>query len=90
MIFDNSKVKAAVGDFDCPSWAVGRNADGGGAVSSRAEEFDAALDHVYDRIVAAARRERHFAADRGDRRPVRVSLGGLAPRLAYAISVMRR
>jgi hypothetical protein len=31
----------------------------------RAEEFDAALDHVYDRIVAAARRERHFASDAG-------------------------
>jgi nucleoside-diphosphate-sugar epimerase len=68
VIFDNSKVKAAVGDFDCPigPW------EGMRMVAERyppsAEEFDAALDHVYDRIVAAARRERHFAADRGDRR----------------------
>jgi hypothetical protein len=30
----------------------------------RADGFDVALDHRYDRIVAAAKRERHFAADR--------------------------
>ena len=61
VIFDNSKIKAAVGDFDCPigPW------DGMRMVAERypprAEEFDEALDHLYDRIVAAARRERHFA-----------------------------
>jgi len=66
VIFDNSKIKSAVGGFDCPigPW------EGMRMVAERhpprAEEFDAALDHVYDRIVAAARRERHFAADRRD------------------------
>jgi nucleoside-diphosphate-sugar epimerase len=66
VIFDNSKIKAAVGDFDCPigPWEGMRMV--AERYPPRAEEFDAALDHVYDRIVAAARRERHFAADRRD------------------------
>jgi nucleoside-diphosphate-sugar epimerase len=65
VIFDNSKIKAAVGDFDCPigPWEGMRKV--AERYPPRAEEFDAALDRVYDRIVAAARRERHFAADAG-------------------------
>jgi nucleoside-diphosphate-sugar epimerase len=65
VIFDNSKIKAAVGDFDCPigPWEGMRMV--AERYPPRAEEFAAALDRVYDRIVAAARRERHFAADAG-------------------------
>jgi len=65
VIFDNSKIKAAVGDFDCPigPW------EGMRMVASRypprADEYDPESEHLYDRIVAAARRERHFAAERG-------------------------
>jgi nucleoside-diphosphate-sugar epimerase len=64
VIFDNSKIKAAVGDFDCPigPWEGMRMV--AERYPPRAENFDVALDHRYDRIVAAARRERHFAADR--------------------------
>jgi nucleoside-diphosphate-sugar epimerase len=69
VIFDNSKIKAAVGDFDCPigPWEGMRMV--AERYPPRAEEFDAALDHVYDRIVAAARRERHFASDRAHSNP---------------------
>jgi nucleoside-diphosphate-sugar epimerase len=64
VIFDNSKIKAAVGDFDCPigPWEGMRMV--AERYPQRADGFDVALDHRYDRIVAAAKRERHFAADR--------------------------
>jgi len=64
VIFDNHKIKAAVGDFDCPigPWEGMRMV--AERFPPRAEGYDAALDHLYDRIVAAARRERHFALDR--------------------------
>jgi nucleoside-diphosphate-sugar epimerase len=65
VIFDNSKIKAAVGDFDCPIGPWEGMCMVAERYPPRAEEFDAALDRVYDRIVAAARRERHFAADAG-------------------------
>jgi len=64
VIFDNSKIKAAVGDFDCPigPWEGMRMV--AEHYPPRAEDYAAELDHLYDRIIAAARRERHFASDR--------------------------
>jgi len=66
VIFDNSKIKAAVGDFDCPigPWEGMRMV--AERYPPRAEDYDAAQDHLYDRIIAAARRERHFASGHGD------------------------
>jgi hypothetical protein len=55
VIFDNSKIKAAVGDFDCPidPW------EGMRIVAERyppkADGYDAALDLLYDRIIAEQR-----------------------------------
>ena len=55
VIFDNSKIKAAVGDFDCPidPW------EGMRLVAERyppkADGYDVALDHLYDRIIAEQR-----------------------------------
>jgi nucleoside-diphosphate-sugar epimerase len=65
VIFDNSKIKQAVGDFTCPigPWEGMRMV--AERYPPRAEDYDADLDHLYDRIVAAARRERHFAFDGG-------------------------
>jgi nucleoside-diphosphate-sugar epimerase len=61
VIFDNSKIKAAVGAFDCPigPWQGMRMV--AERYPPRAEEFDPAVDDLYDRIIAAARRERRFA-----------------------------
>ena len=55
VIFDNSKIKAAVGDFDCPigPW------EGMRMVAERyppkADGYDVALDQLYDRIVTDQR-----------------------------------
>ena len=55
VIFDNSKIKAAVGDFDCPidPW------EGMRIVAERyppkADGYDVALDLLYDRIIAEQR-----------------------------------
>lgn len=61
VVFDNSKIKAAVGDFDCPIGVW----DGMRMVAERypprAEDYDAALDELYDRIIAVAKRERQEA-----------------------------
>lgn len=50
--FDNSKIKSVVGDFDCPidPWAGMRMV----AAESppRADDFDAAIDALYDRVAA--------------------------------------
>ena len=55
VIFDNRKIKSAVGDFDCP---IGPG-DGMRMVAERyppkAEGYDAALDVLYDRIIADQR-----------------------------------
>jgi nucleoside-diphosphate-sugar epimerase len=61
VIFDNSKIKSAVGEFDCPigPWEGMRMvAD---RYPPRAEQYDPAVDHLYDRIIEAADRERHGA-----------------------------
>jgi nucleoside-diphosphate-sugar epimerase len=49
--FDNSKVKAAVGDFDCPidPWEGMRMV--AEEFQPRAEDYDVALDALYDRII---------------------------------------
>jgi nucleoside-diphosphate-sugar epimerase len=68
VIFDNRKIKAAVGDFDCPigPWEGMRMV--AERFPPRAADFDVQLDQLYDRIVAATRTERHIAAD-GARSP---------------------
>jgi len=50
--FDNSKVKSVVGDFDCPigPWEGMRMVASG--YPPNGDGFDAALDRLYDRIVA--------------------------------------
>jgi nucleoside-diphosphate-sugar epimerase len=65
VIFDNSKIKSAVGDFDCPigPWEGMRMV--AERYPPRADEHDPESDRLYDRIIASARRERHFAAERG-------------------------
>lgn len=61
VIFDNSKIKAAVGDFDCPIgvWEGMRLV--AERYPPRADDYDVAVDELYDRIIAATRRERRDA-----------------------------
>jgi nucleoside-diphosphate-sugar epimerase len=55
VIFDNSKIKAAVGDFDCPigPWEGMRMV--AERYPPRADAYDADIDRLYDRIIAEQR-----------------------------------
>jgi nucleoside-diphosphate-sugar epimerase len=55
VIFDNSKIKATVGDFDCPigPWEGMRKV--AERYPPKADGYDVALDRLYDRIVAEQR-----------------------------------
>ena len=55
VIFDNSKIKAAVGDFDCPigPWEGMRMV--AERFPPRAEAYDADIDRLYDRIIGEQR-----------------------------------
>jgi nucleoside-diphosphate-sugar epimerase len=55
VIFDNSKIKAAVGDFDCPigPWEGMRMV--AERYPPRSDGYDVALDALYDRIIADQR-----------------------------------
>jgi nucleoside-diphosphate-sugar epimerase len=56
VIFDNTKIKRVVGDFDCPidPWEGMRLV--AQSHPPRGDGFDAALDALYDRIIAEQRR----------------------------------
>jgi hypothetical protein len=56
VIFDNSKIKRVVGDFDCPidPWEGMRLV--AQSHPPRGDGYDAALDALYDRIIADQRR----------------------------------
>jgi nucleoside-diphosphate-sugar epimerase len=55
VIFDNSKIKSAVGDFDCPigPWEGMRLV--AGRYPPKADGYDVALDQLFDRIIADQR-----------------------------------
>jgi nucleoside-diphosphate-sugar epimerase len=55
VIFDNGKIKASVGDFDCPIGPRDGMRMVAGRYPPRSDAYDVALDRLYDRIIADQR-----------------------------------